>query len=286
MSAGDPNKDPSERLITMNANNTIELEANSLSSLDNTEHNRNNSNCGKWTLVGKKDCQGQTKWGFVRVYCKKWSCPCCGPVKAAKLRKAIISNAEEKKMNRLMTLTLNPKICSADESVEHIKLCWNKLRTYLKRKFGKSVSFITILEFHKSGYAHMHILVDKYIEQKWLSETWQALGGGKIVDIKYVDIHRIAHYLSKYLTKQTFLKNYGKNRRYTTSRNMSLFKKKVAETVWQSWRVLKERIDLLLRLAGLDSYAIQSDYDKNIRYFEIDFDLIKEFPRLEDSLLL
>ncbi|MGC1296688.1 MAG: hypothetical protein WA869_16760 [Alloacidobacterium sp.] len=35
-----------------------------------------------------------------------------------------------------------------------------------------------------------------------MSEAWEAVGGGRIVDIKRVDLHRVSRYLSKCLTKQ------------------------------------------------------------------------------------
>jgi hypothetical protein len=48
---------------------------------------------------------------------------------------------------------------------------------------------------------HYHILTDRYIEQQWISRTWNQLGGGKIVWIRRARIRKIAHYLAKYLTK-------------------------------------------------------------------------------------
>ena len=269
----------------MMLDNTIKIEANSLSSLVNTEHNRNNT-CGRWTLIGQKNSPTGKLWGHVRLYCKKWTCPFCGPSKAAKLRKAIIENAVERKMNRMMTLTLNPSVCAAEESVEHIKKCWNKLRTYLRREFGRNISFLTVLEFHKSGYAHMHILVDQYIEQPWLSSTWQALGGGKIVHMKYVDIHRIAHYLSKYLTKQTFLNDYGKNRRYTTSRNMTLFAKKVKEKVLKKKSVKNVSKKILRKRTPkkVDSSKKSSINRRDFETFQFGVERLKELKKELDSL--
>ena len=106
-----------------------------------------------------------------------------------------------------MTLTLDQKNCSAKDSIKHIKACWNKMRTYLKRKYGRSISFISVIELQKNGYAHLHVLVDQYIAQSWLTKAWDDLGGGRIVDIRFIDIHRVAGYISKYLTKDMFMGN-------------------------------------------------------------------------------
>jgi hypothetical protein len=260
--------------------------ASSLPSLDKDGHNRNKEkcSCGTMTLIGAKKAEGKETWTHLRVYCKKWTCPKCGPKKASKLRKSIIKKASEKDLRRLLTLTLDPSKCKAEESIPYIKNCWNKMRTYLKRKFGKNISFIAVLELQKNGYAHLHIMVDRYIEQAWVSGAWESIGGGRIVHIKHVDIHRVTHYLSKYLTKSMFLEHYGKNRRYTTSRDLTL-KEAAKEKVEAFWRVLRFPIESLLRLAGLDALHEEKDFHNNLRSFETDFYLLDEFPVLEDFLL-
>jgi hypothetical protein len=74
--------------------------------------------------------------------------------------------------------------------------------------------------------------VDRYIPQEWISDSWSALGGGNIVHIKYVDVHRIARYLAKYLTKELLLSAPERSRRITTSRSIHLNEKQPKETTW------------------------------------------------------
>ncbi|HWR84173.1 MAG TPA: hypothetical protein VN285_12805 [Candidatus Deferrimicrobium sp.] len=113
-----------------------------------------------------------------------------------------------------------------DQLVTYIRECWAKFRTYLTRKEGEAITFIAILEFQNSGYAHLHVLIDRHIPFVWIQQAWQAIGGGKFVNVKHVDIRRIAAYLSKYLTKEPLLSpNLGKYRRYTTSRSIVMFSK-------------------------------------------------------------
>ena len=132
--------------------------------------------------------------------------------------------------------------------MKYIKNTWNKFRVLLQREQGKSISFITVIEFQKNGYAHLHVLVDRYLHQKWVSGAWQAVGGGWMVDIRQVDVHRVSAYVSKYLTKEMILgRNDQKYRRYTTSRDIQLFEKPEKGT----WVMVKTPIEtLFIRYIG------------------------------------
>src|SRR5262249_40656871 len=78
-----------------------------------------------------------------RLDCKRSSCDHCGPIKAWRYRKAIAREAESHGLTRFVTLTLDPKTAPGpDESVEYIRECFNKFRTYLKRKFDTSIEYI------------------------------------------------------------------------------------------------------------------------------------------------
>jgi hypothetical protein len=137
-----------------------------------------------------------------------------------------------------------------------VKNCWAKFRTYLKRRYQTPLSFIAVVELQQSGYAHLHVLVDRFIEQNWIAEAWQAVGGGRIVDIRYVDIHRIAPYMSKYLTKDLLLAPFKpRQRRYSTSRNITL----ISNTPSGEWGLLKVPIEFLFAL-------------RRRRFLEVSFD--------------
>ena len=110
------------------------------------------------------------------------------------------------------------------------------MRVLLARKYGKSIDFIAVLEFQKNGMAHFHILLGVYIPQEWLSETWESIGGGKIVDIRYIDVHRVSAYLSVYLTGDKVIKTLEllpkRARIFTTSRSIALWDKKKKGVGW------------------------------------------------------
>jgi hypothetical protein len=100
------------------------------------------------------------------------------------------------------------------------------MRVSLERKFGRALPFIAILEFQESGLAHFHILFGVFIPQAWLSEAWQSVGGGKIVDIRYVEIRRVSAYVTTYLTSKKIAHTLNllprRARIFTTSRSLRL----------------------------------------------------------------
>jgi hypothetical protein len=128
--------------------------------------------------------------------------------------------------------------------VKHINQSWAKLRVYLSRRYGERISFIRILELQKKGQAHFHILMDRFIPFEWIKDAWQAVGGGG-VDIRFVDIHRVAGYLSKYLTKELFVDFPRGKRRYSTSKDIKLVEKKDSS----GWILIKHPIEILFQRA-------------------------------------
>jgi hypothetical protein len=221
------------------------------------------------------------KW--VRVLCKAWGCSLCGPQKANRYREQILRAVQRHKLTRFLTLTLNPRnVATPDEakafyehweaqkgtghachcgtcakvqarSVAYIRGCWDKMRTYLLRRYRQAPKFIAVLELQKeTGLAHLHIVVDRYIEQPWLKRIWLAIGAGEHVHIQYVDAHRSAAYLSKYLAKDLLLSAPAGTRRVSTSRSIRLNEKKPSEYEWQIVKTPIDRMYLLLREVAID----------------------------------
>ncbi len=206
-------------------------------SLDTIQSNRDSlpapkRRCGQFTVRGTS-AKLPGKARFCWVGCKCWDCVRCGPRKASKYRCDIRRAAEHYKLNKLLTLTLDPKKLEGQDSTKYINQVFADFRVYLKRKLGHSPDYIRVLEYHKSGTAHLHILLGGcYLSQQWVSDAWAALGGGRVVDIRRVDMHRISHYLSKYLTKQMLLQAPKGARRVTTSRSIRLRRKTLCDFLW------------------------------------------------------
>jgi len=130
-----------------------------------------------------------------------------GGIQSPKARRCFqrcISGLERGGPFRFLTLT------STRESSPHIHKHFRALMARMKRR-GLVSGYIQVPEFTKSGLAHKHIILrGKYIDQAWLSRTWQEIHGAKIVDIRRIrDIHgkgRMANEMSKYMSKETALR--------------------------------------------------------------------------------
>jgi hypothetical protein len=144
--------------------------------------------------------------------------------------------AEARQLQRFLTLTLDPKKIEGDP-IRYLNAAFAKLRVYLQRKYGAAPQYIRVLEFQKNGNPHFHILIDRYIDLEWIRSAWVAVGGGFMVDIRLVDVHRVSRYLSKYLTKQLLMSAPFRSRRVTTSRGIKLFEKQPSEFKWELLRV-------------------------------------------------
>lgn len=160
--------------------------------------------------------------------CGSWECYCCGFRMRMNLVEEIdrvcTSNPE---MRRLLTLTLDPKKAPDDDDEKHAYLTqrWNALRTELNDEYG-DISYIWVREEGEESddpHPHLHIIVDRFLPQSWLSSTWSELGGGEVVDIRRIDrVEQAAHYVGKYLTKNALSGLPKGIRRYGSSQDITL----------------------------------------------------------------
>lgn len=143
------------------------------------------------------------------------------------IRARIAELATRHDLTRFATLTLDPRrLLPGARSDRYLRNCWRKMRVLLERWHGRTLHFISVLEFQQSGIAHLHVLFGMYIPQDWLSRAWQSVGGGEIVDIRYVEIRRVSAYLTTYLAskkiKHTLSLLPTRARIFTTSRGIRL----------------------------------------------------------------
>lgn len=181
----------------------------------------------------------------------------------------IAAAAKGHELNRFLTLTVDPRKCAdVEDRVAYIRGVWRKFRVYLARKYGKSVEFIAVVEAHKSGIPHLHVLLDRYIKQAWISAAWDALGGGRIADIRYVaDVDKIGRYLGKYLSKDMLLGHRPGVRRYTTSRGVKL-NPKLEDT---GWHQAPAPIEQLVEVAGPAASDVFYDARGAVKSFTTEF---------------
>ncbi len=197
-------------------------------------------------MIGPKD----GKLAHSRFRCKSYGCAICGPRKLRRVRKAIVKLAATNGLTRFVTLTLGRRGTAGrttKEQAQYLKECWRKMRVSLQRKHKRSLAFISVVELHKSGVPHLHILIESFLPQAWLSVAWQKVGGGRVVDIRKVEIKRVAAYLSQYFTKEKQLEGFPAGvRRFSTSRGLSLFPRSDGKS---GWGIARITIDLFYSTA-------------------------------------
>jgi len=227
--------------------------------------------CGNFTVVGPtKDKPGMC--GHKRLLCESLRCPHCRASRVKYVRSRIAELAEKYQLKKFVTLTLDPKrVPHTQRSDRYLRNCWRKMRVLLQRKFGASVRFIAVLEYQKSGMAHLHFLVGVFIPQGWLSVAWQSIGGGAIVDIRYVDVHRVSAYVTPYLTggkvEHTLRLLPTRARIFSTSRGLSLSERKEKSGWWLN-RVSIETARRLCPNPTEERYEEVGDGTKRLSYFE------------------
>lgn len=222
------------------------------------------STCGVMTMRGSN----LTESVYARLDCKCWRCKKCGPKKAGRYKHAIRNEAERHGLNRFVTLTLDPKNLEPGvDPVRHLRKAFDALRHEWKRKFGQPIKYICVLEFHKNGLPHLHLVVDRYMPFKWVSLTWQKCGGGQHVHLKgNIKLNAVSRYLAKYLTKDLLLDAPVGARRVTVSRGIIL-NPKSAKPSTHKWERLKINIrDAFRRLQSV-ARDVEVDTENALKSF-------------------
>jgi hypothetical protein len=156
--------------------------------------------------------------------CNSWDCYCCAHRMRCNLVEELDRLVEERpQLRRLLTLTLDPETAPAGQDEQHRYLTerFNALRTELNDRYG-NLSYVWIREEGESNNPHLHLLVDRYLDQSELSRISSRVGLGHVVDIRRVDLRDAARYLTKYLTKGSMADLPKGIRRYGSSSDISL----------------------------------------------------------------
>jgi hypothetical protein len=250
-------------------------------SLDSYSHYRNSSpsrrpatrgrHCGKWTMHGTSP-SGDHK--FLRHMCKGYRCAACGPKKRRKLRARLVTLATQAKLDKMLTLTVDPaRIPVGEDPITFVRnKVWRDMRTYLKRFLAQRIVYIAILETHQSGIGHLHVLVSRYLPHAVVKRFSIALGGGEIVDIRHVGVRNVGAYLSKYLSKESDLPSGV--RHVTTSRGLTIWpeahREKNVAIPETSWQLLRLPIELYYANSSSpknESYNTEQDGARTLQFF-------------------
>lgn len=208
--------------------------------------------CGSGAVVAYSASRNQVV--VMPALCRSWQCPRCSVVKRAQWADLVVRG----KPDRFITLTCDPALFhSPADALQQMRKAWSRLVQKIRKQYG-AFEFVRVWELHKSGYPHIHAAVrSKYIPQDWLSQTWQALGVGKVVDIRKVHNPKYsARYVAKYLGKTVgdMARMLQGTRIITKSRNWAPPEPEdsPAEDL-KDWRQAHTKADLWMLLADLAS---------------------------------
>jgi len=182
---------------------------------------------------------------------------------------------------RLVTLTFAQRDVSAVQLLKSLKVSFDRFSKRLRRRFPK-IAYVRTIEVHKSGYPHIHMVIDAYVPVSWLQLHWKECGGG-MVDIRagkrcdvckqqppcehYKASRRFTHHdAAKYLTEEIEKVQQDPHqlgvdfwcaciRSITTSRTLKL---KSDESPWRYEAQAKNVMDLEYYYALADSDAYRS----------------------------
>jgi hypothetical protein len=183
--------------------------------------------------------------------CNSWDCYCC----AHRMRCNLVEEldrlvGERPELRRLLTLTLDPETAPADQEAQHRHLTerFNALRTELRDRWP-GLSYVWIREEGEAGNPHLHLLVDRYMDQRTLSRLSSRVGLGEVVDIRRVNARNAARYLTKYLTKGAFHDLPDGARRYGSSQDISLDVRGGGDDPDEDWRLMMDDHEVQPRYA-------------------------------------
>jgi hypothetical protein len=177
---------------------------------------------------------GKMQGVFFNFPCKSWNCPYCSPKKIKQVRHRVfkgpllqdseVPGFRTQYTQKFLTLTYpgadyRSRFTPSD-ALDQMSNAWNRLRTALKKKYGK-FHYFKILEAQKDGYPHFHILLvgrsiaDKEILQ-YIENLWRDHYKMGFVRLNVItnDLKHGIRYATKYLTKKENQKGRPNIRRY------------------------------------------------------------------------
>jgi hypothetical protein len=106
----------------------------------------------------------------------------------------------------LLTLTVAQSGTTPEAAYKAMCAAWNALATWWRKRFPQ-MAFFRVVEFHKTGFPHFHVLLVNapWIAQHQISSQWARLLGQAVavVDVRAVKgTEHAIRYVTKYLLKQ------------------------------------------------------------------------------------
>lgn len=170
-------------------------------------------------------------WGMaIPLVCRAWNCDYCAP----KRRYQLIELAKAGAPNRLITITVSPKVgVSPADRAARLARAWRVTVARAKRQLKlPRLDYLAVFEATKRGEPHLHILCRcGFIPQRWLSAQMRELVGAPVVDVRQVkNARQAAVYVAKYIGKAPH--RFATCKRYWHTRDWSQAKRE-KDVGWQ-----------------------------------------------------
>jgi len=155
--------------------------------------------CGKTYLYLRKKVNKRFLFAFVPARCKSWSCKNCRPIKACIVKNYVRENFVGDDLY-MLTLTFFHSGTALDAWLK-LGSCWNLLRTYASKRYGK-FDYLRIVEPHKKGgWPHLHILIKGCKIDSTILKKVVHWGFGWNSQVTRISAPAAVYYISKYLSK-------------------------------------------------------------------------------------
>lgn len=136
--------------------------------------------CKSWVVLSKFGLLGY-EYLVSPHLCKSNYCSTCRKRNLLARRKQLYEALKGERW-RLITLTFKEHSNDKTEQFVNAHSMLKKLVQRLRRKYA-DFKYARVFEVHRSGFPHVHFIINTYIPLAYLREAWQALGGG-IVEIR------------------------------------------------------------------------------------------------------
>ena len=231
---GVPHTEPLPDLAARGLGGVLKVSTENLSKA--REYFRTTIRCPRTTTLVASN-ERRTWFRFVPVRCKCWTCPHCCKINAWQLEKKLA----EGKPSTFITLTCRPSDTETPkEAHDRCRGKISKLFAELRKRHGV-IEYACILETHKNGFPHWHILARcSYLPQHEIKTLWEKMTGNSIVSIEKIRHQRqMGKYLVKYCGKEMQLPTFNRlgrvisfSRNYLSPTRVTLPKDGVS---WVKW---------------------------------------------------
>lgn len=199
------------------------------------------------TLVGENNKTGQMR--FIPIRCKCWNCEHCAKVNCRQLEEKLADGKPS------CMITLTTKLVQGEtpqQAHDRHRPQISKMFASLRKKYGV-IEYACVLETHKNGNPHWHILARcAFIPQVAIREEWEKRTGSYIVGIEKIRHQRkMGRYVTNYVLKEKHIATADRLGRIISfsKHYLSATRVTLSQEGW-TWRRDKLQVEF-----ALDSYS-------------------------------